>query len=301
MTFTLRQLEIFLVIAQTENISNAAQLLHMSQSAASGALKTLEDQYGIALFDRQGKRLRLSEFGRSIRAEAEALLQQAKALQRKFAGKGNFGPLAVGATQTIGHYLLVDLYASFHLQNPDVPVSFHVANTREICSKVLNFDLDIGLIEGEVNHSQLVIQNWQHDELVVFTTPEHPLVLSGKETLSDEDLCSVPWILREPGSGTRQAFDSAMRGLLPEMHIALEVQHAEAIKRAVSLQMGLGCLSRIALANDFEEGRFVPLKVEHRDLSRRLSIVRHCDKAPSASAEAWIRTCQACFSDNKDL
>lgn len=293
MNFTLRQLEIFLVIAQTENISNAAQKLHMSQSAASGALKTLEDQYDMALFDRQGKRLHLSEFGRAVRPEAEALLERAKAFQRRLAGKQGMGPLAVGATQTIGHYMLVDLYAGFAKQFPKVKVSLNVANTRDICAKVLNFDLDLGMIEGEVNHSQLLMQPWQEDELVVFTSPEHPL--AQKALLTDDDLCGASWIVREPGSGTRQAFDSAMRGLLSELHIGLELQHAEAIKRAVALQMGCGCLSRMALAADFEQGRFVPLAVPHRDLSRKLFIVRHKDKAPSASAEAWIKESKGCF------
>lgn len=287
MNFTLRQLEIFLVIAQTENISNAANILHMSQSAASGALKTLEDQYDMALFDRQGKRLHLSEFGRTVRPEAEALLEQAKAFQRRLAGEQGMGPLAVGATQTIGHYMLVDLYAQFVKQFPQVKVNLSVANTRDICARVLNFDLDLGMIEGEVNHSQLLTQPWQEDELVVFTTPEHPL--AQKTQLTDDDLRSVSWVIRETGSGTRQAFDVGMRGLLPDLHVALELQHAEAIKRAVALQMGLGCLSRMALAADFEQGRFVPLAVPHRDLTRRLYIVRHKAKAPSESAEAWIR------------
>ena len=299
MSFTLRQLEIFLVIAQTENISNAAQILHMSQSAASGALKTLEDQYDIALFDRQGKRLHLSEFGRAVRPEAEALLEKAKAFQRRLAGKQGMGPLAAGATQTIGHYLLVDIFAEFSAKFPQIKVDLEVANTRDICAKVLNFDLDIGMIEGEVNHGQLITTPWQHDELVVFTSPEHPLAQKGE--LSDEDLCSVPWILREAGSGTRQAFDSAMRGVIPDLNILLELQHAEAIKRAVSLNMGLGCLSRIALKSDFEAGRFVPLSVPQRDLTRRLFIVRHKDKALSASAEAWVEAANTCFSNTISL
>lgn len=299
MNFTLRQLEIFLVIAQTENISNAAQKLHMSQSAASGALKTLEDQYDMALFDRQGKRLHLSEFGRAVRPEAEALLERAKAFQRRLAGQQGMGPLAVGATQTIGHYLLVDLYAEFAKQYSEVKVSLNVANTRDICARVLNFDLDLGMIEGEVNHDQLLMEPWQDDELVVFTSPDHPLARKG--VLTDDDLGSVSWILREPGSGTRQAFDSAMRGLVSEIRIGLELQHAEAIKRAVALQMGCGCLSRMALAADFEQGRFVPLSVPQRDFTRKLFLVRHKDKAPSASAQAWIRESKACFSGKSSL
>jgi len=293
MNFTLRQLEIFLVIAQTENISNAAHILHMSQSAASGALKTLEDQFDMGLFDRQGKRLHLSEFGRAVRPEAEALLEQAKAFQRRLAGQQGMGPLAVGATQTIGHYLLVDLYAAFVRSFPKVKVNLSVANTRDICARVLNFDLDLGMIEGEVNHDQLLMQPWRDDELVVFATPDHPL--AQQSVLTDEDLCNASWVVREPGSGTRQAFDSAMRGLLSELHVAVELQHAEAIKRAVVLQMGLGCLSRMSLASDFEQGRFVPLSVPHRDLTRRLFIVRDKDKAPSTSAEAWIKESKTCF------
>jgi len=289
MNFTLRQLEIFIVTAHTENISTAAQTLHMSQSAASGALKTLEDQFDIALFDRIGKRLRLSEFGRLIRPQAEALIEQAKSFQRQMSQKQELGPIQVGATLTIGSYLAVDLFGQF-VKNNAVEVSLTVANTADICAKVVNFELDVGMVEGEVNHQQLIATPWRSDDLVVFAAPDHPLV--GKLELDDSMLIAEPWIVREKGSGTRQAFDFAMKGILPQFNILLELEHTEAIKRAVETGLGLGCLSRLALAEDFRLGRFIPLSVAHRDFTRRLYLIRHKDKTISKSVQAWLDLCE---------
>src|SRR5690625_7955348 len=115
-------------------------------------------------------------------------------------------------------------------QHPGTRVHLQVANTAEIVREVKHFEMDMGLIEGEINDPELEVIPWRDDELVVFCAPDHPL--AGKNTLTDEDLLTATWILREPGSGTRQTFDRALHGLLPDLNVLLELQHTEAIKRA---------------------------------------------------------------------
>ena len=118
MRYTLRQLQVFLATARFENISRAANELAMSQSAASGSLKELEQQFDVQLFDRVGKRLQLSELGRELRPEAEKLLAQAQTFEAALAGAETPGNLRIGATLTVGNYLAVPMIAAFREQHP---------------------------------------------------------------------------------------------------------------------------------------------------------------------------------------
>jgi DNA-binding transcriptional LysR family regulator len=289
MRYSLRQLEVFLAVAQVESVRAAARTLAMSQSAASGSLAELERQFGVQLFDRVGKRLQLSELGRGLRAQAEATLDQARALESALASQESVGRLRIGATLTIGNYLAVPLMARFMRENPGAEVTLAVANTEEIARKVANFELDVALIEGEVEHPELEVTVWRDDELVVFCAPGHPC--AKKRTLRDADLRGAAWIVREQGSGTRQTFDRAMRGLLPRLHIALALQHTEAIKEAVAAGLGLGCVSRIALKEAFARGTLRPCRVPQRDFRRKFFFVLHRHKYRSAGISRWLQLC----------
>lgn len=290
MKFTLRQLEVFLAAAHYENLSKAADSLAMSQSAASSSLKDFEQQFDIQLFDRIGKRLQINELGRLARPQAEALLAQAQELEVLLRQHKAVGNLNVGATLTIGNYLCVEIMAEYMAQQPSAKVSLAVANTAEIVRKVEQFELDIGLIEGELQHPDLDVIPWCEDELVVFCHPNHPL--ANKQQLDDEQLLSADWIVREQGSGTRQGFDRAMFGLLPELNLLLELQHTEAIKRAVEANLGIGCLSKIALAEPFARGSLVPLAIPHRDWRRHFYFILHKQKYKTMGINQWMDLCK---------
>jgi DNA-binding transcriptional LysR family regulator len=289
MRFSLRQLEVFLATARYENVTRAAAELAMSQSAASGSLRELEEQFGIQLFDRVGKRLQLNELGHQLRPEAENLLAQTRAFEQSLAGEDAMGRLRVGATLTIGNYLAVAMIAAFRRQYPTAEIALTVANTEAVAEKVAGFELDMGLIEGEFQHPELQTSHWRDDELVVFAAPDHPLAKAHK--LSDGDLLELPWILRERGSGTRQAFDRAMHGLLPDLQVTMELQHTEAIKRAVEAGLGVGCLSRISLQDAFRRGSLIPLNVPGRDFSRELYLITHRRKFHGTALRRWLELC----------
>ncbi len=289
MRFSLRQLEVFLATAHFQNVSKAADSLAMSQSAASSALKELESQFDILLFDRVGKRLQLNEQGRLIRSRAESLLEQAREVEQALLQHKDAGAVKVGATLTIGNYLAVSILSNLLSKEPEAEVSLSVANTQQIMERVLNYDLDIGMIEGEVQHSELDIMPWREDDLCVFCAPSHPL--ADKSSLSDEDLTNHHWVLREAGSGTRQAFDRALHGILSQININLELQHTEAIKNAVSSGLGLGCLSRITLQDALSRGELVELQVPQRDFTRTLYFILHKKKYRSAGVQRWLDYC----------
>jgi DNA-binding transcriptional LysR family regulator len=271
-------------------VSRAAGELSMSQSAVSGALRDLESQFDIQLFDRVGKRLQLSDLGRALRSRGEALNEQAQAFESALVQHGDIGLLRVGATLTIGNHIAVPLMARFMREHPGARVTLQVANTAEIAREVANFEIDVALVEGELNYPELEATRWCDDELVVFCAPTHPL--AKKRVLSDADLCSAAWIVREPGSGTRQAFERAMHGLLPELNVALELQHTEAIRSAVSAGLGIGCVSRIAIEDAFKARTLVACNVPKRDFTRQFYFVLHKHKYKSAGMEAWLALCR---------
>ena len=290
MKYTLRQLDVFLAAARFQNLSKAADDLAMSQSAASSALKDLEKQFDIQLFDRIGKRLQINELGKVVRPKAEAILAQAKELEELLRQHHQVGNLTIGATLTIGNYLCAGIMAHYMEEQPDATIDLEVANTQEIARKVEQFELDIGLIEGELQHSELEIIPWCADELVVFCSPEHKL--AKKQQLDDDDLRGAKWIIRESGSGTRQTFDRGMVGLLPELNVLLELQHTEAIKQAVTANLGIGCLSKITLKDAFARGDLIPLAVPTRSFQRHFYFIVHQQKFMTAGIVHWMELCK---------
>ena len=290
MRFTLKQLQVFLAVASHENVSLAADQLAMSQSAASTALKELEHRFGLRLFDRIGKRLQLNEQGIALRSKAAALIAGAFELENSLIGASDIGELKVGATLTIGNYLAIGIMAAFMKEHPAAKVNLNVENTASIAAKVRNFELDIGLIEGELQEADLDVSYWREDELALFCAPNHPL--ASHRELQDEDLLSADWIIREQGSGTRQAFDRAMTGILSNLKLRLELQHTEGIKRAVEAGLGIGCLSKITLEEAFKRGSLVPLACPHRNWTRQFYFILRRQKFLSHGVRSWMEHCK---------
>ena len=291
MKFTLRQLQIFLAVARHQNISRAADSLHMSQSAASEALLNLEHTYEIALFDRISNKLALNAIGHTIRKEAESLLSHCQSFEEVLKAHKEVGHIKVGASFTIGNHLATRYLADYLSRYPDADVALDIANTPEVVCKVLNYEVDIGMIEGEVQHRELELIPWRDDELVVFCAANHPL--AKKSTLSTRDIKNALWILREPDSGARQTFDKAMAGLLGDINVYLEFKHNEAIKNAVESGLGIGCLSKIVLERNFANGDLVPLALPRRNMRRTFYFALPKNRFPMESVQFWMNTCRA--------
>jgi DNA-binding transcriptional LysR family regulator len=291
MHFTLRQLQVFVAAAQQQSVSRAAESLALSQSAASSSLSELERQSGCQLFDRAGKRLTLNSLGHQLLPQAVALLDQAKAVEDLLNGKSGFGSLAVGATLTVGNYLATLLIGRFMQRHPECRVTLHVQNTQHIVQQVAHYEIDLGLIEGECQHPDLTVEPWVEDQLVVFCAPQHPLAQSGQASIAQ--LAQEAWIMRERGSGTRLTFDQAMRHHPQALNIRLELEHTEAIKRAVESGLGIGCISRLALQDAFRRGSLVALETPQLDLTRQFYFIWHQQKYQSTAMREFVAQCQA--------
>jgi len=262
----------------------------MSQSAASEALLTLEHTYDVTLFDRMRNKLTLTPIGQTLRKEAEGLLAHSHAFEEALRDHSDVGHIKVGASFTIGNHLATRYLAGYLASYPEADVQLDIANTPDVVARVLNYEVDIGMIEGEVQHRELELIPWREDELVVFCAADHPL--ARKETLSTRDIKSAAWILREPDSGARQTFERAMAGLLPQLNVYLELKHNEAIKNAVESGLGIGCLSRIVLQKNFANGDLVPLRLPRRSMRRTFYFALPQKRFPLETVEAWMRTCR---------
>ena len=290
MKYTLRQLEIFVAVARHESVSRAADELALSQSATSTALGELERQFDTQLFDRIGKTLRLNELGQVLQPHAVQLIEHASEIETLLARKTDFGPLKIGATLTVGNYLATLIAADFLRLHPSAQVRLSVHNSATIVQQLTHYELDLGLIEGSCRHPDLVVEPWVEDELVVFCATAHPLAHG--RPVSMLELAGQDWILREQGSGTRETFDQALRHFTGNLKVRLELEHTEAIKRAVESGLGIGCISRLALREAFRRGSLTEVHTPDLDLRRQFQFVTHRRKYVTAGMREFVALCR---------
>jgi len=287
MHITLRQLEIFTEVLKSGSTTKASLVMALSQSAVSAALTDLENQLTVKLFDRVGKRLVLNEHGRLLYPRAVALLEQAGEIGRLFQ-QGN-GALRLFASSTIGNYILPEIIAAYRRDFPDAPLALQVGNSLDVINAVMDFRVDLGLIEGPSHNPALITQPWLQDELVVFAAPDNPLAGA---PVSLEQLADAPWILREQGSGTREIVDYLLLARLPSLKPVMELGNSEAIKHAVRYGLGISCLSRRVVAEALALGTLVTLDVPLPPLIRHLYLVRHQQKHLSRALMRFMAFCQ---------
>ncbi len=269
MNLSLRQLKVFEATARLGRLTAAANEQAMSQSAASQALKELETALNYPLFQRLGRELLITDAGREIMPKVNQILKLVDDLKRP-GGSGISGPLRVAASVTIACYLLPHLLADFVRRHPAVVPDVAIANTHDVIAALEKGRAHLGLIEGPALHRQLQIIPWREDRLEVFCHPAHPLAAAGELTI--EQLCQQRWILREEGSGTRAIFDAAIQQLDAQVQVALALNRQEAIKQSVRAGLGVGCLSRLSIAEEVAAGELVVLN-NPLELRRRFSLV----------------------------
>ena len=284
---SLKQLEVFVTIASTGTVRAAAERLYVTQPAVSMALSELERQLDTCLFDRERGRLRLSARGKEMLPLAEEILERTQEMVRQAHQQPQelTGELHVGASNTIGNYLAGELLGPFIARHPLVSLQVSVENTDTITAALLAHRIDIGCVEGPVNHPQLEILPWRDDALVVCAAPSHPLALLSN--LQPKHFKDAKWILRERGSAMRIQAEHALNSL-PPGQILLELGQVEAIKQAVIAGLGIACLPYAAAAESMSTGRLVMLETPFLDLHRRLSLILHKSRYRGALIDAFV-------------
>lgn len=300
MRLTLRQLLIFTAVADTGSTTAAGERVSLSQSATSGALNELENLLGARLFDRIGKRLVLNDNGRALLPQARALLDGAQEIESGF-GLGSTGPataplvtrLRVGASTTIGNYVLPALIAGYSRTWPGAAMDVVIGNTREVAAAVTRLEVDMGLIEGPCHETELRVSPWLQDELVIVAAPTHALVQPVPQArVSLKALRQASWLLREPGSGTREAVEHVLLPHLHHLDSYMQPGSTEAIKQAAAEGLGLACLPLCAVQDLVTLGRLVVLRTTLPRLTRRFYLVHHQKKRLSGNLQRFVAHCE---------
>ncbi len=284
---TLKQLEVFVALALERSTRAAADRLSRSQSSASSALADLENVMGGELFDRVGRRLVLNDRGAAVLERAIPLLDLAAQLQDLLRGEWD-APLRLTASMTVGEHLLPPLIGQWKFVHDNSPVRLLVSNTAGVVQSLLNFEADLGFLEGQQTHPELVFHPWVVDDLVIVCAPDHPLV---KRKATRAALRTYPWALREPGSGTREATERWLREKLQGIDVAYELGTPEAIKRIVRSGAALGFLPRHAVAEALKARELVEVTTGLTPATRTLWVAWHRHKRLGATTQSFVRHC----------
>ncbi len=281
---SLKQLQVFIAVAQYQNVSRAAKQLCLTQSATSVSLSQLEKNLNFLLFDRKGKKLVINQQGHQILPKAKNILENLFELENMLQSTELTGTLIIGASSTVGNYLLPKPLSVFKTGHPNIALSLSIQNTRKVIEKALNYDIDIGIIEGIETHPELAIEPIMMDELVFIARKNSPL---SNKILNHSDLEKCQWVLREKGSGTRQYIDYHVLATLNNVHTFIELNHFEAIKEVVKNSETISCISRIILSKeDLKEISI--LNVPEYHLTRSFYSVLHKKKHQSQILRKWL-------------
>ena len=294
---TLKQLAVFVSIYQTGSTSRASEALHLSQSAVSSALTELESRLQMPLFERVGRRLNQHPNAHPIYVQAQAILGQSLTLEHYH--KHQAGQIHIGASTTIGNYVLPPLLAELYKALPDANVNTYIANTQEVVAEVEQLNIDIALVEGMPRPADpKVIEQraWRTDTLMVFAKRDSKWLtnmaayndVDSCYELSIEQLAKLPLLVREAGSGTRQIIDEQLLQHMPDAEVIMAIQQSEAIKHMVSADIGLGCLSQHVIEAELASGKLVQVKVAGIDLSRTWWLVWHKARHQSPIWQSFI-------------
>ncbi len=294
---TLKQLSVFVSIYQTGSTSRASEQLHLSQSAVSSALTELESRLQMPLFERVGRRLNQHPNAYPIYVQAQAILGQALSLEHYH--KHQAGQIHIGASTTIGNYVLPPLLATLYEALPNANLDMTIANTQEIVNEVEQLNIDIALVEGMPRplDSKVIEQRaWRTDTLILFAKSNSKWLkdLSDYDEtekcyrLTTQQLAKLPLLVREAGSGTRQIIDEQLLQHLPNAEVIMAIQQSEAIKHMVSADIGLGCLSQHVVEAELNTGKLVQVKVAGIDLSRTWWLVWHKARHQSPIWQTFI-------------
>ncbi|MDD1784128.1 LysR substrate-binding domain-containing protein [Enterovibrio sp. ZSDZ35] len=278
MRYSLKQLAVFDAVADSGSVSQAAEMLSLTQSATSMSLSQLEKMLGRPLFERKGKRLILTHWGSWLRPKAKRLLRDAKQIETGFYDQHLLsGEIRLGASQTPAEHLIPDLISIIDNDFPEIRISLGVQSTSSVISGVLDYRYDLGVIEGRVDDNRLHQEPWCTDHLKIVSSVHHPF--AKRERVSMAQLEQAKWVLREHGSGTRTAFESAIYDHIADLDVWREYEHIPVIRRMVANGPYLTCLPYLDVERYIEAGKLVALNVPELNIARSLSFVWRADMA----------------------
>lgn len=294
---TLRHIKIFLAICDNSfNTTKAAESLYMTQPAVSLAIKELEQHYGVILFDRIGRRLKITEAGQHFQEYAVRIASLFDDMEKGMKNWDAFGVLRVGASITIGAQFLPGYVKAFKAICPQTEVKALIAPTDQLEQKILSNELDFGLIEGIAHSPSIVTERYMEDDLVVVCPADGSFVQD--QVLTVDEFKQQSFLLREEGSGTREVFERTVSNAGISITPIWEAMSTSSLVNGVINGLGITVLPRRMVSGPLKNGLVVTVSVEGLSFRRRFKIIYHKEKLLTTSAKAFLDLCRNYEADH---
>jgi len=288
---TIRHLKIFLSVCSNDyNTTRAAEELLMTQPAVSLAIKELEQYYGVVLFDRMGRRLKITECGRKLREYSSHIVAMFDEMEKGMKNWDYFGVIRVGCSITIGSQFLPNYVKAFYSRYPGREVRAIVGPSDQLEEKILDNELDFALIEGFSHIPSLVSEEYMEDSLTVIC-PADGRFRQG-QTITQEEFRRQRFLLREHGSGTRETFDRVIEQAGFTVSPVWEAMSTTALVNAVINGLGIAVIPHRMVVGPLEHKLVTAVKVEGLDFKRKFNIIYHKEKFLTSSAKAFMELCR---------
>jgi len=285
------KLRVFCTVAETKSFSKASEIIHLTQPAVSLQVQALEEIYETKLFDRSGGSVTLTPAGELLYRYSKDILGLYASARKDINAmmglvKGN---LSVGASTTIGNYLLPSVLVAFRKNHPRISINLIVGNTKLVMDKLLTGEIDLGLVEGDVTKQKLVVEKLIPDELVVIMSPDHDW--ARRKNISVSELIKEPFIMREEGSGTRQMIEKRLMESKVDpasLRVSLFLGSTEAIKTAVEDGLGLSIISSWAAKKELKGGALQAATFKDAKFTRNFSLIQRKKGFSSHTMEEFL-------------
>jgi DNA-binding transcriptional LysR family regulator len=274
----LRQLKIFVVVCKTKSMSTTAKELYMTQPAISQTISNLEDSLNVKLFDRIKRRLELTYAGKILLRYSKRILNLVDETENTIEDIVNMnqGELRIGASMTIGTYLLPQIIEDFQQKHQGIKLPFTIDNTSVIEEMILDNDIDLALVEGPIHSKDISIEHFFDDQLYLMCSTKHRW--SNLEKLAPEKIKEEDFIMREKGSGTREIIENSMAKFDLSCRVTHVLNNIEAIKKAIAANLGVSILPKICAKDELKQRKITKVKLQKIKFKRKFSIIYHKDK-----------------------
>ncbi|MFV8829039.1 LysR family transcriptional regulator [Alkalihalobacterium sp. APHAB7] len=281
-------LRIYVTVVEQKNFSKAAKILNLSQPNVSLHIRNLENEFEATLLHRSPKQVKVTEEGKILYVKAKQMLSLYDEAKQEMNDRKNIvqGSIKIGASFTIGEYILPKLLAEYARENRGVTVEVTVGNTEEVIERIRKNDLDIGLVEGEVVNTDIVVHPFMEDEMIMIAPANHPL--AQLQVVKPEMLQEEVWVWRESGSGTRAYSDRFMHELNLNVKHSFIFSSSQGIKEAVSEGLGIAMISKWTVRKELLAGTIKRLNINNQKFVRNFSLVQSKNPGYSKAHQLFI-------------
>ncbi len=285
------KLKVFCTVAETRSFSKTSEIIHLTQPAVSLQIQALEEIYETKLFDRSSSTVTLTPAGEILYKYAKEILGLYANVEKVIGEITGLvkGSISIGASSTIGNYLLPGVITDFKKAHLKIKIHLLVGNTKRVVEMLNSGSIDVGLVEGEVSRQKMVVEKLIPDELLLIVPSHHPW--AKRKDVPISELTKEPFIFREGGSGTRQMIEMFLSkyGITPNnMKVAMVLGSTEAIKEAVENGLGVSILSRWAVRKEIKYGSLHLVRIKEEKVNRDFSLIVNKSSVSSHAVDEFL-------------